>query len=286
MTRARAFDELYLSTYRVNLTQYEGQYEFWHNAMVMTVKICANNILYWGTECLLFFHDKYADVDFMASVRPDLERIWAITRRLEAMYREWNVLEYREWRRAIVPTQAFPGMFQRHVDMAGGFDDDGVRARLAATADMMEAFAVLAFSRAAQNLGDAAPAEDVKINPYAVSLDPERWEADGLFDGSGMSLAEARETDAAGLANLFLEAVAQPVYSGARVSRGWCDAGVAWARGSHGPGSRGRGRVGPGRGAYATSGRVSALTNSSSWSVRQHSNAMQCFSYAAITLSP
>ena len=209
--RARIFDDLYLNTYRVNLTQYEGQYEFWHNAMVMTVKICANNILYWGTECLLFFHDKYADVEFMASVRPDLERIWAITRRLEAMYREWNNLESREWRRAIVPTQAFPGMFQRHVDMAGGFDDDGVRARLAATGDMMEAFAVLAFSRAAQNLGDAAPGEDVKINPYAVSLDPSRWEADGLFDGSGMSLAEARETDAAGLQNLFLEAVAQPV---------------------------------------------------------------------------
>ncbi|HKD16937.1 MAG TPA: hypothetical protein VKG23_03630, partial [Thermoanaerobaculia bacterium] len=131
--RARKHDDLYLNTYRVNLTQYEGQYEFWQNAMVMTVKICANNILYWGTECLLFFHDKYADVDFMASVRADLERIWAITRRLEAMYREWNALENREWRRAIVPTQAFPGMFQRHVDMAGGFDDDGVRARLAAT---------------------------------------------------------------------------------------------------------------------------------------------------------
>jgi len=209
--RAREFDDLYLNTYRVNLTQYEGQYEFWHNPMVMTVKICANNILYWGTECLLFFHDKYADTDFMASVRPDLERIWAITRRLEAMYREWNAVEDREWRRAIVPTQAFPGMFQRHVDMAGGFDDDTVRAKLAATADMMEAFAVLAFSRAASNLGDAAPGDDVKINPYAVSLDPERWEADGLFDGSGMSLAEARETDAAGLQNLFLEAVAQPV---------------------------------------------------------------------------
>lgn len=209
--RAAAFDDLYLSTYRVNLTQYEGQYEFWHNPMVMTVKICANNILYWGTECLLFFHDKYADVDFMASVRPDLERIWAITRQLEAMYREWNVLEDREWRRAIVPTQAFPGMFQRHVDMAGKFDDDGVRSRLAATADTMEAFAVIAFSRAATNLGDAAPGEDVKINPYAVSLDPDGWEADGMFDGSGMSLAEARETDAAGLQNLFLEAVAQPV---------------------------------------------------------------------------
>ena len=93
--------------------------------MVMTVKICANNILYWGTECLIFFHDKYTDLEFMAAVRPDLERIWAITRQLEKMYREWNVLENREWRRAIVPTAAFPGMYQRHLDMAADFDDEG-----------------------------------------------------------------------------------------------------------------------------------------------------------------
>jgi flavin-dependent dehydrogenase len=209
--RANAHDDLYLNTYRVNLTQYEGQYEFWGNPMVMTVKICANNILYWGTECLLFFHDKYTDVEFMASVRPYLERIWGITRQLETMYREWNVLENREWRRAIVPTAAFPGMYQRHLDMAGDFDDDGLRDRLRSTAELMEGFAVLAFHRAAQNLGDAAPGEDEKVNPYAVSLDPDRWEADGLFNGQGMSLAEARRSEAAGLTNLYMEAVAQPV---------------------------------------------------------------------------
>ncbi len=209
--RAKTHNDLYLSTYRTNLTQYETQYEFWGNAMVMTVKICANNILYWGTEAVLFFHDKYADAEFMASVRPDLERVWAMTRRLEAMYREWNQLENREWRRAIVPTHGFPAMFQRHLELTGNFDDDTLRAKIAGTAELMEALGVIAFSRAAQNLGDAAPGQDVKINPYAVSLDPERWEADGLFDGSGMSLAEARETDAAGLQNLFLEAVAQPV---------------------------------------------------------------------------
>ena len=53
--RAKAHNDLYLSTYKLNLTQYEGQYEFWQNSLVMTVKICANNILYWGTEGLLFF---------------------------------------------------------------------------------------------------------------------------------------------------------------------------------------------------------------------------------------
>ena len=38
-------------------------------------------------------------------------------------------------------------------------------------------------------------------------------------------------------------------------------------------------RIGPIARPYAATCReVSALTNSSSWSVRQHSNAMQCFS--------
>ncbi len=209
--RAEAHNDLYLSTYEVALTQYEGQYEYWGNPLVMTVKICGNNILYWGTVGQLFFHNKYTDVDFMEAVRPDLERIWTLTRKLEAMYREWNVLESREWRRAIVPTSAFPGMLQRHNDMAGGFDDETLKAKLAATADLMEGFTVLAFNRAASNLGDAAPGEDEKINPYAISLDPDRWEADGLLIGQGISVAEARRTDAAGIENLFIEAVAQPV---------------------------------------------------------------------------
>ena len=121
----------------------------------MTVKICGNNILYWGTVGLLFFHDKLTDIEFMAAVRPDLERIWAITRQLEAMYREWNAVDSREWRRAIVPTAAFPGMFQRHVDMAGGFDDETLKSKLASTADLMEAMAVIVFHRAAQALPDA-----------------------------------------------------------------------------------------------------------------------------------
>ena len=124
----------------------------------------------------------------MAAVRPDIERMWAIITRLEPMYREWNELESREWRRAMVPSPAFPAMFDRHRDMIAGFDDDALKARIAANADLLEAYAVLAFSRAARNLGDAAPGEDEKINPYAVSLDPGRWEADGLFDGEGLTV--------------------------------------------------------------------------------------------------
>jgi hypothetical protein len=94
--------------------------------------------------------------------------------------------------------------------MIAGFDDEQLKERIAANADLLEAYAVLAFSRAARNLGDAAPDEDQKINPSAISLDPSRWAADGLFDGSGMTIAEARESPARGMENLFMEAIAQP----------------------------------------------------------------------------
>ena len=208
--RAKAHDELYLAAYRTHLTFYERQYEFWHNPAVMNVKIGANNIHYWGCNALLFFKRKWADLDFMARVRPDVERVWAITRQLESMYREWHALESREWRRALVSTAGFPAMFERHEDLERDFDDDALAAQLADNADLMEAYAVLAFHKAALSLPDGVPGEDEKINPYAVSLDPNRWESDGLFNGEGLSLTEARQTQAAGMENLFMEAIATP----------------------------------------------------------------------------
>ncbi len=208
--RAEAHNDFFLNAYRVHLSQYEGQYVFWDNPTVMNVKISGNNIYYWGCLGLLFFHRKLGDLELLEAVRPDVERMWAIITRLEAMYREWNELEQREWRRAMVPSSAFPAMFDRHRDMIAGFDDDGVKSRMKQNADLLEAFAVLAFNRGAQNLGDAAPGEDEKINPYAVSLDPDRWETDGLFNGQGLSVAEARQSPASGMENLFMEAIAQP----------------------------------------------------------------------------
>mgnify|MGYP001616266053 CR=1 FL=1 len=49
-----------------------------------------------------------------------------------------------------------------------------------------------------------------ELKAYQVTLDPDRWEANGLFNGEGLSLTEARQTPAAGMENLFMEAIAQP----------------------------------------------------------------------------
>jgi len=207
--RVDAHNDLYLSAFATHLTFYEDQYVFWGNPAVMGAKITANNILYWGANALLFFHRKLTELEFMSEVRPDLERIWAVNRRLEELFRQWHAVDSREWRRGYVGVTDFPALIQRHIQLTAGFDDDALKAQLAANADVMEAVAVLIFNKAAAALGNGAPGDDVKIDPYKVSLEPDRWEADGLLGGSGLTVAEARQGPAGGLESCFAGAVAK-----------------------------------------------------------------------------
>jgi hypothetical protein len=48
------------------------------------------------------------------------------------------------------------------------------------------------FHKAAANLPDP-PDEGARINPLAISLQPDQWESDGLISDEGMTLAEALE---------------------------------------------------------------------------------------------
>ena len=182
----------------------------------MCLKVPVNNIVYWGMLGLLFFHRKLADLELLAAVRPDVDRMWAAQGKIENLFREWNVLEHDSWVRGFAGPKRFPAWGERQRDLVAGFDDEQLVAKLKANADLMEGIAVLLFTRAARNLGDAAPGEDVKINPYAIGLDPARWEADGLFDGTGMTPAEARQTPAGGIERMFVEESPHAIRRGRR----------------------------------------------------------------------
>ena len=108
-----------------------------------------------------------------------------------------------------MPTLAFPALGGRHLDLAAGFDDDAAQGQ-----DRRERGADGGGRGRRLPQGGADPSatrpdEDAKINPYAIGLDPDRWEADGLFDGSGVSLAGTRERTQ-GLEHLWMEGIAQP----------------------------------------------------------------------------
>ena len=70
-------------------------------------------------------------------------------------------------------------------------DDSGLREEIREQVRIGEAWAVTMFAVACEAL-DQQPEPDRAINPYAVSLRPERWEQDSLYEGPGLTAEEAR----------------------------------------------------------------------------------------------
>ena len=91
-------------------------------------------------------------------------------------------------------TNNIPPVHQRHgaLDEPVG-DDDKLLAMFADNVEFLRGLAVLIFNQAVKSLPDQTIDENQKINPLGISLDPDRWEADGLFDESGLTVAQARE---------------------------------------------------------------------------------------------
>jgi flavin-dependent dehydrogenase len=207
--RAEAYDKAFLDTFHwVIESGYTDHYAEFGNVSVMQAKLVWDYVTYWALTALRFFYEKNTDLEFSAEVQPYMDRGWELARRVQQVFRDWNEVENRDYPGVFVNAAAFPGLVQRHIDLGAGLDDETVRARFAENAELLEAIAVVIFHKAASALPDGAPEADRKINPYAVSLDPSRWEADGLFDGAGLSLDEALERTE-GIQNLWVDELAK-----------------------------------------------------------------------------
>jgi flavin-dependent dehydrogenase len=213
--RADAHEDAYMSHYNGFLAVYKNQYELWGNPLAMSAKVAANFVYYWAGVGVLFFHRKLTDLDFMAAIHDDLASITKLNSLIEPVCLEWHRLDDREWRRGYISIGDFPSLAILHVELASGMDDDALKEKMAYNRRLMEAVAVTIFHKAASALGSPAYDENARIDPYAISMDPDRWEQDGLFSDSGMTLAEARQI-AEGLENIFADAVAEPVSAAPR----------------------------------------------------------------------
>ena len=131
----------------------------------------------------MMVHGKIGDYEFMRSVEEPLGSLIHLNAKMQELFKQWHQLEQREETNPfIVRGGTAPAAF---VGMARLFDDETyeefrVQVRIA------EAWAVAIFAQAAEVL-EPRPELDGPINPYAVSLLPERWDEDGLFDGSGLA---------------------------------------------------------------------------------------------------
>lgn len=194
----------YLTRYELLVAGvYTDHYQLFGNAEVMTAKLIWESAVYWSFVALPFYNGKLTDTRFAAATRPDRSHIYALSQRMEQLFRDWHALGQRDWSGSFITNHGFPEFRQMQCDLAADFDEPALLAKYGEHRELLEAIAVVLFHQAADRL-PVRPDPEQPINPRAISLDSERWEQDGLFDGTGISLTDARAR-AAGIETMILD---------------------------------------------------------------------------------
>ena len=190
-SRFEAYESTYFRLFETTLADYLGQYHLFGDPQVMCVKLHWDYTYYWSYPALWFFHRKWIDLDFVEKARPEFERAVQLHLRMQQVFRQWHELDGREHSDSFVTL--FPHLIQISDELDDGLDDEALLAKATRDREAMEAFAITVFEKAARLLPDVKVDLQKPVNPYAVGLDPSRWDEDGLFDGSGMSPRDARK---------------------------------------------------------------------------------------------
>jgi flavin-dependent dehydrogenase len=188
--RVDYYNGLYQRTFEHVISRYRDQYTVFGNPWVCCGSLSWDFYTNHTGMVLLSVKDKLTDFEFMKSIDEDLERLFQLNMRVHHMFREWHELERTDRPPALPPPTrtmiaGLLGLLKQYPD------DDALREEIRDEVRNSEAFAIALFGQAARNLSDPPPT-DRPINPLAIGLDPERWESDGLFAESGMTIEEAR----------------------------------------------------------------------------------------------
>lgn len=186
------YGDLYQRTFAHVLCRTEDFYPVFANPWVAAVKFGWDAYMSLCGVALPMLSGRLVDLELMRKADADIDRIFRLNINMHALLREWHELERRPWENefhkvglvAAVRTNLSAGSLE--------YDDESLLAKLSQQVSEAEALAVVIFHKAAAALGEP-PAEDLAVNPYAISLRQGDWEADGLFQSPTLTLAEAHE---------------------------------------------------------------------------------------------
>ncbi len=90
--RAKTFNTFYLAVFTSFLTIYENQYPMMGNALLMTLKINWDYIVYWASMGLVFFNEKLADPEVLTLLQPVLYKINQLNVTMHTFFTETHKL--------------------------------------------------------------------------------------------------------------------------------------------------------------------------------------------------
>ena len=93
VARAGQYEKLFRTLFLAFCPVYEDQYPIMANAKVMSIKIIWDYTLYWSGAALLYFRDKFCDLEFMEVAASSLQEIYQINLQMQGLFRQWAEID-------------------------------------------------------------------------------------------------------------------------------------------------------------------------------------------------
>lgn len=205
------FNETYLSFHNTTAWITQPAYAFYGDALVMGVKIAWDFMRGFSLNASQRFNRIYFDTQTVTLLQPIYSRLFALTLRLEKLFKEWTKRTKQQYRYTFVDYFALPGMLDLyHRNMKGSKTRDELLADHQKTLEYLEEVAQIIFMMA---LADTMPERLVQLpsplwlNAWGIGLDPQRWETDKLFAPASRprSLSVAQFASCFGMNGLAME---------------------------------------------------------------------------------
>ena len=198
--RAEFSNDFYLRYFEAWLSHYQDLYPLFNNLLATTLMFGWYRMTYFGVSTLLFYEGKLCDPTFLAKVKDEMDRFIRLVPVVEQLIRDWHPLERASAGGVLIRPVEVAAMRQVMGDLIASREQGGARVRRR-EARRRPSPIVCGCSRrwrscSSPRRGAVARSElpdDARVDPYAISLQPDRWEADGVFNGDGLTVAEARE---------------------------------------------------------------------------------------------
>jgi flavin-dependent dehydrogenase len=185
------YNNLYKRTFDFAIAKYRNMFEIFEDPWITSGLLGWDVYVNHANVVSLMLRNKLTDLEFMKSVEDDLFAMYRLNINTQKLFREWYDLAKEQGgpaRRPFIHGYRPSSLSALVVD----YDDDGLRDRLRVERETIEAIAVAIFHTAAADLAERPPATR-PVNPYAISLRPAAWEAEGLWDAPGLTLEYALE---------------------------------------------------------------------------------------------
>ncbi len=190
--RVEFYNEFFFRLFNPTIELYKDQYQFFGNPQVMVTKVVFDSLNYFTLLASPFVHGRMLQIADIEELTEVFEGVIPLIPVMQQFFRDWHELDQTQWEGVSALSKQLTPYIRAQEEIGLPAEGDLLIERARHNIQIARALAVWAFHKAARNL-DERPDDNVPVNPLAISLQPERWEQDGLYAGDGVSLVRALE---------------------------------------------------------------------------------------------